>query len=230
MILSQKKNKKIAWLIAINLSTLLVLMPVIFLLTRHTYDAQGANIKNFNTSELLQNTKDINLYEQTFYARNPQLNSILFYLKNENYHNDVELSIIDQDTQTIVRHETVRILSDDNMQIFIWDFENISQSQDKKYSFFIMPNKKGFSLLGTSSDLYESGELFINSDKQQDLILAFSFDYYSDNLFSILNKRLGIYKTGLFAQAWSYYLLYLLCVILIGYISYHLSLVIIRDN
>lgn len=229
MHLFHKKNK-LSISLGIIMSAVIFILFITFFITHKNYDQQGANIKNFSTTTYLSSEKQENLFEQTFIAKNDELNKIIFYYKNKERTNKLELSILDVAEKKVIRQETFIIQAKDNAQILNWDFENIEEAKNKKYSLLISPEKNNLELMTTPADLYVDGQLKINGIISTEDILAFSFDYQANNLFPILQNRLGIYKPGIFNTAWAFDILFIAVVLLIGYLTYLVATVILRKD
>ncbi len=229
MILSSKKHKISVTLAIIMVSSIVVILITFFIFNKN-YDQQGTNIKNFSTISYIVSENPTNLYEQTFMTKNDNLDKIIFYYKNQERANKLEISLLDTNENKVIKNDEFIIQASDNVQIFNWNFENIQDSKNKNYSLLILPEKNNFELMTTPADRYTNGQLIINGVASKNDILAFSFDYHSDNLFSILQNRLGMYKPGIFNYVWVFDLLFIIILCLIGYLTYLITKSILDKN
>ncbi|MDP2685180.1 MAG: hypothetical protein Q8P20_09175 [bacterium] len=216
----QKKNN-LSIIVSIFLVLAILISCLVFFLTNHNYDEQGANIKNFDSVSIIISTTPINIIEQKFQSKNNNLDKIYFYVNNKNTNNNLELSLVNNLTNEVMEVTDKKIQKSDITQLIIWDFDNNQNSKNIEYSLIIIPSiNDGFELISTPNDRYEEGELFINGEKNDDSILAFSFDYFSNNLFPILYNRLSIYKPGIFNTPASFIILFSLILIMVFYTTY----------
>jgi len=109
----------------------------------------------------------------------------------------LSLSLQDSSTENIIRQTTISVT--DSHEI-VWEFNPIENSKEKLYR-FLLKTKTGDSTLSFYTippERYDGGTLYTSGIKKNEARIVLDWQYYTDQPFTTLIKRLIYAKPGVF--------------------------------